>query len=92
MSSSKSRKTKRNLNIKIVFSCFISFGLGYYLLNHVSTLEKPFLGNTFHIISGCILMAIATLVFAYVVKKEFFPKKRKRTNQVFLNNQKETKS
>ncbi|MFC6876846.1 hypothetical protein [Flavobacterium myungsuense] len=55
-------------------------------------MENPFLGNTFHIILGCILMAVSTLIIVITVKKEFFPKKRKRTNHVFLDDQKETKS
>ena len=92
MSSSKNRKIKRTLNIKIILICIVFFILGYYLLNHVSVMENPFLGNTFHIILGCILMAVSTLIIVITVKKEFFPKKRKRTNHVFLDDQKETKS
>ncbi|MFD0778776.1 hypothetical protein ACFQZF_10055 [Flavobacterium myungsuense] len=92
MSSFKSRKIKSNLNIKIILICIVFFILGYYLLNHVSVMENPFLGNTFHIILGCILMAVSTLIIVITVKKEFFPKKRKRTNHVFLDDQKETKS
>ena len=92
MSSSKSRKVKSILNIKIILIFIAFFILGYYLLNHVSVMEKPFLGNTFHIILGCILMAVSTLIIVITVKKEFFPKKRKRTNHVFLDDQKETKS
>jgi hypothetical protein len=64
--------------------CLAVFGFGYYILNHVSRMEKPFLGNTFHIIFGCTLMAISSLLFAYITKKQFFPKKRKRTKQIFL--------
>lgn len=92
MSSSKSRKIKSKLNIKIMLICIVFFILGYYLLNHVSVLEKPFLGNTFHIILGCVLMAVSSLIFVITIKKEFFPKKRKRTSHVFLDDQKETKS
>ena len=92
MSSSKNRKTKRIQNIKIILICIVFFILGYYLLNHVSAQEEPFLGNTFHILLGCILMAISILIIGITVKKEFFPKKRKRTNHVFLDDQKETKS
>lgn len=92
MSSSKNRKIKRTLNIKIILICIVFFILGHYLLNHVSVMENPFLGNTFHIILGCVLMAVSTLIIVITVKKEFFPKKRKRTNHVFLDDQKETKS
>ena len=84
MSSSKTRREKRNKNLKIMAICVVIFGLGYYILNHISRMEKPFLGNTFHIIFGCTLMAISSLLFAYITKKQFFPKKRKRTKQVFL--------
>ena len=92
MSGSKNRKTKRIQNIKIILVCIVFFILGYYLLNHVSAQEKPFLGNTFHILTGCILMAVSLLIIVITVKKEFFPKKRKRTNYVFLDDQKNIKS
>jgi Zn-dependent membrane protease YugP len=92
MSSSKSRKVKSIFNIKIILICIAFFILGYYLLNHVSVMEKPFLGNTFHIILGCVLMSVSILVFVITIKKEFFPKKRKKTSHIFLDDQKETKS
>lgn len=88
MSSYKKRKGKGFLNIYIILFSIVLFGLGYYVLNHISTMEKPFLGNTFHIVLGCTLMAISVLLFVIAVKKQFFPKKRKRTNHVFLENQK----
>lgn len=84
MSTYKSRREKRNSNLKILAICIAVFGLGYYILNHISRMEKPFLGNTFHIIFGCVLMAVSSLLFAYITKKQFFPKKRKRTKHVFL--------
>lgn len=84
MSSYKTRKEKRNLNLKIMALCLFFFGLGYYLLNYISRMEKPFLGNTFHILFGCILMAISGLLFVITAKKQFFPKRRRKTNHVFL--------
>ena len=84
MSSSKTRREKRSRNLKIMAICVVAFGLGYYILNYISRMEKPFLGNTFHIVFGCVLMAVSSLVFGYITKKQFFPKKRKRTKQVFL--------
>jgi len=88
MSSYKKRREKKYLNILIILFSIVLFGIGYYVLNHISTMEKPLLGNTFHIVLGCTLMAISVLLFIIKVKIQFFPKKRKRTNHVFLENQK----
>lgn len=87
MSSYKSRKEKRHRNFKIMVLTLFFFGLGYYILNYISAQEKPFLGNTFHILLGCIMMAISAIFFSLSFKEIFFPKKRKKTNPVFLENQ-----
>lgn len=87
MSIRKSRIERKNRNLKTLAICIVVFGLGYYILNYISRMEKPFLGNTFHILLGCILMAISGLLLVITIKKQFFPKKRKRTNHVFLEDQ-----
>lgn len=87
MSSYKSRKEKRNHNFRIMAICIFFFGLGYYELNYISAQEKPFLGNTFHILLGCVMMAISGIFFFISFKEIFFPEKRKKSNPVFLENQ-----
>ena len=76
---------KRKQTLKITIICIIVFIAGYYALNHISNREKPPLGNTFHIITGCGLMAISVLVLSVVLKKHFFPKKRKKNTHTFLD-------
>ncbi|MBK8600807.1 MAG: hypothetical protein IPN80_09920 [Flavobacterium sp.] len=78
----KARKKRNNITILV---CIIAFLIGYYLLNYVAAMEKPPLGATFNIVLGCTIMAITTIVFVYTVKKQYFPKKRKRTKHVFLD-------
>ena len=87
MSSSKSKIERKNKNLKILAICIVVFGVGYFILNYISSMENPFLGNTFHILFGCTLMAVSGLIFIITFKKQFFPKKRKRTNHVFLEDQ-----
>ncbi len=87
MSSYKSRKEKRNHNFKVIVISIFLFGLGYYILNYISAQENPFLGNTFHIILGCIMMAVSGIFFFLSIKELFFSKKRKKSNFVFLEKQ-----
>ena len=89
MSIQKKRKEKKKRSYKILLACVIFFGIGYYILNYVSKLEKPPGGMTFNVIVGCILMAISSLIFILTIKKQYFTKKRKRTNHVFLENKRE---
>lgn len=77
--------TKSKQTLKITIICIIVFIAGYYALNHISNREKPPLGNTFHIIAGCASMAISALVLSIVLKKHFFPKKRKKNRHTFLD-------
>jgi len=77
------RKNKETLKITII--CIIVFIAGYYALNHISNRERPPLGNTTYIIGGCAMMAVSALVLGVVLKKHFFPKKRKKSRHTFLD-------
>jgi len=90
MSSKKTKKTNDTLKISAI--CIVAFAIGYYALNHVSTMEKPPLGNTVYIIGGCILMAVSALVLGFKLKKHFFPKKRKSSRHTFLDENNNTSS
>ena len=88
---SKSRvikeKRKKQSVFTFIFLYIIGWALGYYLLNHVSKLEKPVLGNTFHIVAGCALIAIFSILILFTLQKKFFPKKSRKIKsrrQVFL--------
>lgn len=82
-SSSRSERKKKKLLLVLV-SCFI-FGIGYYFLNEVSTWFEVPLGNTFHVILGCTLMAISGIYIGYTIKQLYFTKKRKRTKRIYLD-------
>lgn len=82
MSSRKERKKKKLL--LIIVSCFV-FGIGYYILNEVSTWYEVPLGITFHVILGCTLMASSGIYVVYTIKKVFFTKRSKRTRHIYLD-------
>ena len=90
MSSRKERKKKKLLLILV--SCFV-FGIGYYILNEVSTWYEVPLGITFHVILGCTLMASSGIYVIYTIKTVFFTKRSKRTKHIYLKDDfKEPKS
>ena len=60
--------------------------LGYYMLDHIATWEDPPLGNTFHIVIGCILMAGSALMLIKLLRARYFPKKKKKRDRpIFLD-------
>lgn len=79
-----SRKERRRKKILLIFVSFIVFGIGYYLLNEVSTWYEVPLGLTFHVVFGCTLMAISGLYVVYTIKQLFFTKKRTRSKRIYL--------
>lgn len=80
--SSRNDKKKKNL-VLILLSLFV-FGIGYYVLEVISTGFDLYLGNTFYVILGCSLMAISAVFIIYTIKETYFKKKKKRVQQVFL--------
>ena len=77
MSSRQNKQKKKYRLPKIVAISLTVFALGAFMLFHVSRMLKPFLGNTFHILVGCMLMAVALLVLFVNLKNHYFPKKRR---------------
>lgn len=80
-----SRRDKRKKKQILIFVACIIFGIGYYFLNVVSTIFEVPLGNTFHVILGCTLMAMSGLYIIYTIKQLYFTKKKARTKRIFLN-------
>ncbi|MFT3795929.1 hypothetical protein [Flavobacterium sp.] len=79
-------KEIQSRTFSIATACVVAFGIGYFMVEHMSTREKPPMGKTFHIIAGCLLIAIAIIVMAMVVRVHFFPKKQKKKSRpVFLD-------
>ena len=64
--------------------CIVVFFLGYFILNHISTMEDPPLGNTIYILVGSaltflsILGVILILKYMYDTKKKEERRERKR--------------
>lgn len=90
-----SRKEKRNRSLVLISLSLVVFGIGFYILDEISTWFEIPLGNTFYVILGCSLMAISGVFIIYSIKETFFKKKqkKKRIKQVFLKDySKEKKS
>ena len=79
---------RKNTMIKTVLFWTLALALGYFLVEYVSEMDNPPLGMTFHIIVGCLLIAISLIVLFVKLKKYFFPKKKKnRTRPTFLKDE-----
>jgi Kef-type K+ transport system membrane component KefB len=88
MSISRLRKEKQQKVLKITAASIVVFGIGCYMLFVISRSFRPMFGNTFHILVGCIMIAVSSLVLLVTLKNYFFPKKRKkRSNVVFLEDE-----
>lgn len=71
---------------KLLIAAIVALAVGYYMLNHIATWEDPPLGNTFHIIFGCIFIAASAIAFFMIIKTKYFPKKKKKSSKpVFLD-------
>jgi membrane protease YdiL (CAAX protease family) len=89
MSSRRERKKKKLLLILV--SCVV-FGIGYYILNEVSTWFEVPLGVTFYVILGCTLMASSGIYIGYTIKQLYFTKRRRRTKHIYLDDNSNEKS
>jgi uncharacterized membrane protein YczE len=89
MGSSRSERKKKKLLLVLV--SFFVFGIGYYLLNEVSTWFEVPLGSTFHVVLGCTLMAVSSIYIGYTINRLYFSKKRKRTKRIYLDDNKDEK-
>jgi len=88
MASNRFRREKQQRVMKITAIFTVVLAIGCYMLFVISRSFKPVFGNTFHILVGCTLIAISSLVLAVTLKNYFFPKKRKkRSNVVFLEDE-----
>lgn len=71
--------------IKVILVMLFAFSLGYVMLFKFATWESPFLGNTFHIIAGCLLLTFAVIIGVTAIKIRFFQKKKSRSQKpIFL--------
>lgn len=61
--------------------CIIVFILGYYVLNHISTMEDPPLGNTIYILIGSALTFLSILGVILILKYMYDKNKKKEKRQ-----------
>jgi len=79
-----SRNDKKKKNLLLILLSLLIFGIGYYVLEVISTGFDLYLGTTFYVILGCSLMASSGVFIIYTIKETYFKKKKKRVKQVFL--------
>ncbi len=82
------RKSRRPTDYQAyyILACVAVLALGYYMLDHVAAWEEPPLGNTFHIVVGCVLMAGSSLLLIKLIRQRYFPKKKKKRDRpIFLD-------
>jgi hypothetical protein len=61
--------------------CIIVFILGYIVLNHISTMEDPPMGNTIYILIGSTLTFLSILGFVLILKYLYDNKKKKERRE-----------
>lgn len=61
--------------------CIIIFILGYYILEHISTMEDPPLGNTIYILIGSALIFSSILGVVVILKYLYDNKKKKERRE-----------
>ena len=81
----RSRRERKKRNISIILFCIVAFFLGYYILNYVASLERPPIGETFNIVLGCSIIAVSVIILVFTIKKQYFPKRKKHTKHIFLD-------
>lgn len=90
-----SRKDSEKALWGILLSVVV-FGIGYYFLNYIATMEEPPLGHTIHILIGTSLMSVSGLGIVLIIKYLYDKRKRRIRKEhkrrkhkiVFLKNQK----
>ncbi len=70
-----SKRTNERCLIGIIL-CIVVFILGYYILNHISTMEDPPLGNTIYILIGSALTFLSILGIILILKYMYDNKKK----------------
>lgn len=61
--------------------CIVIFILGYYILEHISTMEDPALGNTIYILIGSAFMFSSGLSILLIIKYIYDSKKKKERRE-----------
>ena len=84
MKEVKSTSNSDYFLLKVIISVLVN-ALGYYFFIDVSTQYNPKFGNTFYIIVGCLLIAVASIYLCLLIKDKYLLKKKsKKSKAVFL--------
>lgn len=62
-------------------ACIVIFILGYYILEHISTMEDPPLGNTIYILIGSAFVFSSGLGILLIIKYIYDNKKKKERRE-----------
>jgi H+/Cl- antiporter ClcA len=81
MKEQKSNNNSSYFLLKVLISILVN-ALGYYLFIDVSTHFNPKFGNTFYIVVGCLLIAVASIYLWLLIKNKYFNKKKKKSSKV----------
>ena len=81
MKEQKSNNNSSYFLLKVLISILVN-ALGYYLFIDVSTHFNPKFGNTFYIVVGCLLIAMASIYLWLLIKDKYFSKKKKKSSKV----------
>ena len=81
MKEIKSSNNSSYFLLKVLISILVN-ALGYYLFIDVSTQFNPKFGNTFYIVVGCLLIAVASIYLWLLIKNKYFSKKKKKSSKV----------
>ncbi len=81
MKEQKSNNNSSYFLLKVLISILVN-ALGYYLFIDVSTHFNPKFGNTFYIVVGCLLIAVASIYLWLLIKDKYFSKKKKKSSKV----------
>ena len=65
-----------------IIVCSIVIAIGYYILNHIATLEDPPLGNTLYILLGLTLIAAGGIGILIILKHFYENLKKKRRREI----------
>jgi uncharacterized membrane protein len=71
------KKDQDKAIIRILICC-VGIVIGYYVLNHIATLEDPPLGNTIYMLIGLTLIAVGILLIFMILKKLYDKKVQKK--------------
>jgi hypothetical protein len=78
-----SRRDKKNEFKWLIYS-ILGIIIGYIFLEYISLKNYP-PGENFYVIMGCLAICFGIIKIYLIIRDKFFPKKKKKTKMVFMN-------